>query len=1087
MDWEKCMDKENQHILRIIEGPSSGEEFIFEEIEGTIGRDPGNDIVVDYSAVSKTHAKITRDGEKIQIEDMGSSNGTLINGNRITEPYTLSSGDVIGLGQNVKIKYQQQTTSEIPIKFTQVNQTVVASLKDMELTAVGPIPTESDRNTPPEVSVEIAGNVAQAFQLEGDKITFGRSAENDIVIDSPIVSRKHGYFAHSPDGGYNIVVLPDVSNPVTVNGIAVTKTTHLVHGSKIRIGSQDPGVMVSMVYTWLAEAMLVSEEIAFSNKNVIQIGRDVDNDLVLNIPQVSRFHAQLEKVGQRYKLTDLDTTNGTFVNGERINGTVWLQQDDSIRIGSHRFVIGADSIAQFDDSMDLRVEALGLNKWVRPDLNILQNISLVLKPREFIVVVGQSGGGKSTLVDAIAGYRPATDGEVFVNQTNVYQNFDSIRNIIGFVPQKDIIHMELTVYDALNYSAQLRLPPDTTPDERHESIMEVLDDLDIRHRKDNQIKALSGGQQKRVSIGVELLTKPGLFFLDEPSSGLDPGTETALMHLMRQMADMGRTIVLITHATKNVVLADKVVFLARGGHLVWFGPPDESLEYFDQFRSEREQRASPMEFDQIYALLEDESKGSPEEWAERYKNHQAYKQYIVDELNGMHTSVSPNSDLKSTAVSKPDRAIPTMTNKQVSAWRQFLVLSNRNLRILTRDRFSLTLMLAAAPLVGLLSVVLSLVLGNTPFDFTDGDPTSVVITLFMLTIYGVMVGGLSQMREIVKEAEIYKRERLVNLKIFPYVLSKVWVAAVLAFYQATCYTGIHYLAFDMPGGTLEFFLILISLALATMAGMMLGLFASALSPNANAAPLIVILLMLPQIVLGGALVPLPESISNFTSTKWAFQGIMGATGFGSDIAADACWLLDTDARTAMKEEDKIANGCNCMGTNALREESCGFPSLGVFYNPKIDEGMPAEPGEEPVRPDDVEIPEPPPKPEDESDTVAMADYLSALQGYQTQVEELQAVAKANFAEYEAEIAVYQAEMVVYQEALIEYKAAVASAVQPAEAVMSTFVENIGWTLVNKDDPDEFWPFISKTWGAQLLIITILFVSIVILQKRKDTN
>jgi len=1080
------MDKEHQYSLRIIEGPSSGEEFNFTDIEITVGRDSRNDLVIEYPAVSTTHAKITRDGEKIQIEDMGSSNGTFVNGDLIKEPYTLNSGDVIGLGQNVKIRYQKQTTSESPIKFTHVNQTVVASLKDIEQTTVGPSSLGLDPNAAPEVSVEIAGNVQQVYQLARDKIAFGRSAENDIVIDSPIVSRTHGYFERLPNGGYQVVVLPDANNLLTVNGKTVTQATYLVHGSKIRIGSQDPGVMVSMLYTSPAEAMLVSEEIAFSNKSVIQIGRDVDNDLVLAVPQVSRFHAQLEKVGQRYRLTDLSSTNGTFVNGERITGTVWLRQDDSIRIGSQRFVIGAESIAQYDDSMDLRVEALSLNKWVRPDLNILQNISLVLKPREFIVVVGQSGGGKSTLVDAIAGYRPATDGEVFVNETNVYQNFDAIRNIIGFVPQKDIIHLELTVYDALNYSAQLRLPPDTTPDERHESIMEVLDDLDIRHRKDNQIKALSGGQQKRVSIGVELLTKPGLFFLDEPSSGLDPGTETALMHLMRQMADMGRTIVLITHATKNVVLADKVVFLARGGHLVWFGPPDESLEYFDQFRSEREQRASPMEFDQIYTLLEDESKGSPEAWAERFKKHQAYKQYIGDELNGLPSIGSPDFDLKSTEVSKPKKVIPT-TNKQVSSWKQFLVLSKRNLRILTRDRFSLALMLAAAPLVGLLSVVLSLVLGKSPFDFTDGDPTSVVITLFMLTIYGVMVGGLSQMREIVKEAEIYKRERLVNLKIFPYVLSKVWVAAVLAFYQATCYTGIHYLAFDMPGGTLEFFIILISLALATMAGMMLGLFASALSPNANAAPLIVILLMLPQIVLGGALVPLPESISNFTSTKWAFQGIMGASGFGSDIAADTCWLLDTDTRTAMSEEDKLVNGCNCMGTNALREESCDFPSIGFFYNPKIDEGLPAKPGEEPVRPEDVEIPDPPPKPEDESDTVAMADYLSALQEYQTQVEELQAVAKANFAKYEAEIAVYQAEMVVYQEALIENKAAIASAVQPAEAVMTTFVENIGWTFVNKDNPDEFWPFIFRTWGAQLLIITILFGSILILQKRKDAN
>ncbi len=146
--------------------------------------------------------------------------------------------------------------------------------------------------------------------------------------------------------------------------------------------------------------------------------------------------------------------------------------------------------------------------------------------------------------------------------------------------------------------------------------MEVLEDLDLTHRKDVQISGLSGGQQKRVSIGVELLTRPGLFFLDEPTSGLDPGTETTFMHLMRRLADQGRTIIMVTHATKNVMLADKVVFLARGGYLAWFGPPDEALAYFDQYRSEMDRRTRPMEFDQIYTILDDPSKGNAKDWAQ---------------------------------------------------------------------------------------------------------------------------------------------------------------------------------------------------------------------------------------------------------------------------------------------------------------------------------------------------------------------------------------------------------------------------------------------------------------------------------------
>jgi ABC-type Mn2+/Zn2+ transport system ATPase subunit len=258
---------------------------------------------------------------------------------------------------------------------------------------------------------------------------------------------------------------------------------------------------------------------------------------------------------------DLRSSNGTFVNGERVDGAVWLKPKDAIRVGQNRFVLGRDQLASYDDSKGLKVDVIHLNKWVRKDLNILQDVSVAFQPREFIVVVGQSGGGKSTFVDAVAGYRPATPpSRVFVNDIDVYTQFDAIRNDIGYVPQKDIIHMELTVYQALNYAAQLRMPPDTSPEERHKRVMEVLQDLDLQHRQDVQISGLSGGQQKRVSIGVELLTKPGLFFLDEPTPAR-PRTETALMHLMRPAIRPHDR--LITHATKNVMLKDKVILCPR--------------------------------------------------------------------------------------------------------------------------------------------------------------------------------------------------------------------------------------------------------------------------------------------------------------------------------------------------------------------------------------------------------------------------------------------------------------------------------------------------------------------------------------------
>jgi len=407
------------------------------------------------------------------------------------------------------------------------------------------------KKSPPTLVVTIAGDEPQEFTLTKEILTLGRAEENDIVISSLIVSRRQAVLELTPSG-FEIVTIPGATNTITCQGRPVSERQLIKHEDVLRIDSEFEGNMVTMTFLWPSQAPAKLQSITrFGEKDKLTIGRDPSNDVVLDQPNASRFHAQITRVGRRYFVTDLRSSNGTFVNNQRVEGDVWLVPSDTIRIGSYKFVLDEDRFIGTDEADGLRVEMYHLNKWVRKDLNLLQDISLVFQPREFICVVGQSGGGKSTLVDAVAGYRPATHGSVFVNDINVYQNFDAIRNEIGYVPQKDIIHMELTVYQAFDYAAQLRMPRDTSSKERQKRIMEVLADLDLTHRKDVQISGLSGGQQKRVSIGVELLTRPGLFFLDEPTSGLDPGTETSFMHLMRRLADQGRTIIMVTHATRT--------------------------------------------------------------------------------------------------------------------------------------------------------------------------------------------------------------------------------------------------------------------------------------------------------------------------------------------------------------------------------------------------------------------------------------------------------------------------------------------------------------------------------------------------------
>jgi energy-coupling factor transporter ATP-binding protein EcfA2 len=650
--------------------------------------------------------------------------------------------------------------------------------------------------------------------------------------------------------------------------------------------------------------------------------------------------------------------------------------------------------------------------------------------------------------------------------------------------------MGLTVYQALDYTARLRMPRDTTREERHKRIMEVLGDLDLLHRKDNPINKLSGGQIKRVSIGVELLTSPGLFFLDEPTSGLDPGTETAFMHLMRRLADQGRTIVLVTHATKNVMLADKVVFLARGGYLAWFGPPDEALAYFDSFRSEREKRVREMEFDQIYAILDDSSKGSAQDWAKRFAETPFFQKYIVDALK-QHAPTEPAALAQPPVVSAPaappaKAAAPKVKPRRTaSALNQFLILSARNLRILIRDRSSLILMLLAPPLVAALDFIIAPLMGSAPFDFYDGNAGNGAITLFLMTIYCLLVAGLSQMREFVKEEDVYKRERLVNLKIVPYVASKVWIALLLAFYHAAAYTVIHYLAFDMPGTIADMGLVYVTMVLAAMAGMVCGLLASALAPASSSAPMIMIMLLVPQIVLSGALAPVPENISQIASTRWAFEGLIGIAGFGSDVAADKCWQLPEDLRDAMTLDDKAAAGCTCMGVAIFKPGSCDFPGVGQYYEPEVDMAAPAKPLELGEKPAEPVIPEAPQPPADQNDQVEMVKYLNALQAYQDEVALIQDEYKNQMTLYEAQADVYQAEMEEYQKDLLEYETARNSAVEHAEGVINGVKEEFGWGWVDKSDAVGYRAWLIEVWGSQGILIAVFIAVILFLIKRKD--
>jgi ABC-type multidrug transport system ATPase subunit/pSer/pThr/pTyr-binding forkhead associated (FHA) protein len=886
--------------LEIGIGDRSKRKFILDRDSIDIGRSSESLLHLDNLNVSRRHAYLVKTGNLYTITDLDSASGTWVNDAKLKPhlPQLLKPGDLIRIADiQIRVCSADEATSPTPPGSPKLAATVLADDLSTGQTLAVPLPIS------PVLQVSTPQGTKR-FHLVQNSLSIGRDPSSDIAIDSEVVSVQHALIRRYEDG-YEIVDT-DSKNGITLGGRRI-RQKKLEDGDVLYIGGN-----ITLTYSLIAFGQVSAPMrlLDLRGRNSWSFGRDPQNDSVIDHPSVSRNHSRIERQNGALVITDLSSTNGTFVNGKQIAKAHTLRIADSIRIGPYRFVINInETIASYNEEGNLRLDAIHLNKITSKGTTLLNDVSLSILAKEFVVIAGVSGGGKSTLLDALNGFRPATSGSVLVNGNDLYKNFNAYRTELGYVPQKDIVHMELSVQQALDYAAQLRMPADTTPSERRTRINEVLEDLGLSDRRHLPIKDLSGGQLKRVSIGVELITKPSLFFLDEATSGLDPGTEAEIMQLLRQLADRGRTVLLITHTTENVALCDLVIFLAAGGHIAYFGPPSEALTYFGVTK-----------FNEIYSKVEREL--SPQEWQKRYQKSPQYQKYVVERQQNI--KVPANS--KRPRIRKQTLAANI---KHVSAWRQFMILSHRNIVILMRDRASLILMLAIAPILGLMDFV---TWKRELFDIEKGNPNQVLTMLFAMALVAVMVGSLATMREIVKEVDVYRRERAIGLQSFPYVLSKIFFCLPIAAYQAAIFLLFKHLAIDLPGDLASMY---VTLFLGTFAGTIMGLLTSAISPNQNIAPLLMIILLVPQIIFGGGLLPVadlgvPAQTINLVSlTKWPFEAMVTITGFGTSVAEDPCWQKTESERKNLTDDEKT-NTCHCFGPQIY--DKCQFPGLKADYD-----------------------------------------------------------------------------------------------------------------------------------------------------------
>jgi len=706
----------------------------------------------------------------------------------------------------------------------------------------------SIQRAPVEASFEVkeAGG-SRIVRLGEGTITIGRATGANVSLVAPWVAETHARLDVIA-GAHHVVA---IDGQVLLGGAAVTDAV-LHDGDVVRLPDPATQNIVTLVYR-NPQAPRIAPVHHFATPpggKLLTIGR-ADSDIVLPQPLVSRRHAELAWEGTRHVLRDLGSRNGTWVNGVKIAGSKALAASDVVQIGTFRLTYDGDSLDSFDQRGAIRVDAKDVKREV-PGKVLLDATSLSIEPCEFIAIVGASGAGKSTLMTALCGFQRANSGTITINGDDLYAGYDAYKSIIGYVPQDDILHRSLTVTRALHHAARLRLPPDTGETEIEARIAKVLADVDMTDHKAKRIDQLSGGQRKRVSIACELLADPLLLFLDEPTSGLDPGLERKLMFTLRRLADAGRTIVLITHATQNINVCDHIVYLVEG-KMVYFGPPAQALELF-----------GVSDFADIYAATDEPEKREETAnfWQGKYRGSFQYQKFVVE--RAARAPAAPSVEQHE----EKQRRAETFSH---SPWRQFTILCKRYLELLAADRRNLALLLLQAPIIGMLLVMVS-----EPDTF-EGRIEAKKLT-FMLAMTGVWFGVINAAREICKEAAVLRRERLAGLSPGAYLLSKLAVLSLLVGVQSALLVGVVAVRVRMPAHGILLpagFEVYITVVLAGFAGIALGLALSALATPPDKA-----------------LCPTPSVLGPqgpFAGGMFGLQGITSLIGWGvsSRAAVDA--------------------------------------------------------------------------------------------------------------------------------------------------------------------------------------------------------
>ncbi|WOX26121.1 FHA domain-containing protein [Streptomyces solicathayae] len=754
-----------------------------------IGRDPTSDVVLADARASWHHALLRADGDHWTLEDEGSTNGTYAAGRRVR---------VSGVGPGTVIRFGHPDDGPRAV-------------------LSGHTPAPPPPPTPAPAPVEPPPPEPYAPEPE----PYTQEPEPYAPEPEPYTPPAPQPYAAEPEPAPTPAAPPQ---PSSVSHPAATGTFR-----------QPTSVRPLPTRT-------------------VRIGRGPDNDLVVDDLVVSRRHAELRAHPDgTYWIYDVGSHNGTYLNGRPVV-RARVTAADIVGIGHSAFCLIGDQLVEFTDTGEVSLDVQELAVTVdQGRKTLLDDVSFPVGQKTLLAVVGPSGAGKSTLLGALTGQRPADHGTVLYDGRDLYRDYAELRQRIGLVPQDDILHLQLTVRRALAYAAELRFPEDTRRDERRARVDEVIVELGLEQRADQHIHSLSGGQRKRVSVALELLTKPSLLFLDEPTSGLDPGMDRSVMHMLRGLADDGRTVIVVTHSVLSLDVCDRLLVLAPGGRIAYYGPPADTLDFFG--------------FEQWPEAFEAFETDRDRDWAGQYRTSRFHRQYVAD---AMERPRLPEGTGAAAAPPPPPKA---------QSWgAQLRTLVRRYAAALSADRTFLVVMVALPFVMGAMARALS-----------EGSlgPESTMNVLLILCVGGVLTGSANAVRELVKERTIYRRERAVGLSRSAYLMSKVVVLGVITVVQAVVLTLVALIGvpLNVPDGkgVLMPPLIEITLAVALLSftAMMLGLFVSALVRKEEVTMPLLVLIAIVQVVFCGGLLKVRgtavlEQLAWLVPSRWAFAA-MGAT------------------------------------------------------------------------------------------------------------------------------------------------------------------------------------------------------------------